>query len=73
MKIKIQWKLMISYLALVLLIGLILYLYLNHTLENYLMAELRDNLANEARRVVPPRDHRERVDEMNDSFYRSES
>jgi two-component system phosphate regulon sensor histidine kinase PhoR len=51
MRIKIQWKLMASYLALVLLIGSILYGYLNHTLKNHLDAEIRDNLLNETRLV----------------------
>lgn len=51
MKVKIQWKLMTSYLTLVLLIGGILYAYLSHTLEKNLMAEARENLLNEARLV----------------------
>ncbi|MRR53026.1 MAG: HAMP domain-containing protein [Deltaproteobacteria bacterium] len=51
MRIKIQWKLMASYLALVILIGTILYGYLNHTLRNNLDAEIRENLFNETRLV----------------------
>ncbi|MDD2321200.1 MAG: ATP-binding protein [Geobacteraceae bacterium] len=51
MKIKIQWKLMASHLALVLLLGAILYGYLNHSLKNHLNSEIRDNLFNEARLV----------------------
>jgi len=51
MRIKIQWKLMASYLALVLLIGSVLYGYLSHTLKNHLNAEIRDNLLNETRLV----------------------
>jgi len=51
MKIKIQWKLMASYLALVLLIGAILYGYLNHSLEKSLSFEVTENLLNEARLV----------------------
>ncbi|MRR56953.1 MAG: HAMP domain-containing histidine kinase [Deltaproteobacteria bacterium] len=51
MKVKIQWKLMASYLTLVLLIGAILYGYLSHTLEKNLTAEVRENLLNEARLV----------------------
>jgi len=42
---------MASYLALVLLIGTILYGYLNHTLKNNLALEIRDNLFNETRLV----------------------
>ncbi len=51
MRIKIQWKLMASYLALVILIGTILYGYLNHTLRNNLDTEIRENLFNETRLV----------------------
>jgi len=51
MKVKIQWKLMASYLTLVLLIGAVLYGYLSHTLEKNLTAEVRENLLNEARLV----------------------
>ncbi|MGA7829156.1 MAG: HAMP domain-containing protein, partial [Geobacteraceae bacterium] len=49
MKIKIQWKLMASYLTLVLLIGAILYGYLSHTLKDNLNTEIRENLFNETR------------------------
>lgn len=51
MKTKIQWKLMFSYLALVVLIGFVIYLYLGYSLKNHLTAETRDNLVNEARLV----------------------
>ncbi|MHC1698218.1 MAG: two-component system histidine kinase PnpS [Geobacteraceae bacterium] len=51
MRIKIQWKLMASYLALVILIGAILYGYLSHTLRNNLDTEIRENLFNETRLV----------------------
>jgi len=51
MKIKIQWKLMASYLTLILLTGTILYGYLSRTLERHLMEEVRENLLNEARLV----------------------
>lgn len=51
MRIKIQWKLMASYLALVILIGTVLYGYLNHTLRNNLDTEIRENLFNETRLV----------------------
>ncbi|RII26715.1 MAG: PAS domain-containing sensor histidine kinase [Geobacter sp.] len=49
MKIRMQWKLMASYLLLVLLMGGALYVYLNHTLADYLVSGIRDNLFNEAR------------------------
>jgi two-component system phosphate regulon sensor histidine kinase PhoR len=48
-KITFRWKLMGSYLCLVLLMGGVLYGYLNHTLENYLLTEIKDNLANETK------------------------
>ncbi|MEA5114237.1 MAG: ATP-binding protein [Geobacteraceae bacterium] len=51
MKTRIQWKLMVSYLALVVLIGVVIYLYLGHSLKTHLTAEIRDNLVNEARLV----------------------
>ncbi|ABQ26735.1 hypothetical protein [Geotalea uraniireducens] len=40
---------MVSYLCLVLLMCGILYGYLNNALENYLLAEIKDNLTNETR------------------------
>ena len=49
MKITFRWKLMGSYLCLVLLMGGVLYGYLNHTLGNYLLTEIKDNLANETK------------------------
>jgi two-component system, OmpR family, phosphate regulon sensor histidine kinase PhoR len=51
LRIKIQWKLMASYLTLVILIGAILYGYLSHTLKSHLNTEIRDNLINETRLV----------------------
>ena len=42
---------MASYLSLVILIGVILYGYLSHTLKNNLVSEIRDNLFNETRLV----------------------
>lgn len=49
MKVTFRWKLMVSYLCLVLLMGGILYGYLNNALEDYLLAEIKDNLTNETR------------------------
>jgi two-component system phosphate regulon sensor histidine kinase PhoR len=49
MKVNIRWKLMASHLLLVLIIGGVLYLYLNHTLGNYLVAEIREGLLSEGR------------------------
>ena len=49
MKIRMQWKLMASYLLLVLLMGGALSVYLNNTLADYLVSGIRDNLFNEAR------------------------
>lgn len=49
MKPGIQWKLMASHLLLVLLMGGVLYVYLNSTLENYLIAGIKENLLNETR------------------------
>ena len=51
MKIKIQWKLMVSYLTLILLTGAVLYGYLSRTLERHLLDEVRENLLNEAKLV----------------------
>lgn len=48
MKTGIQWKLMASHLVLLLLMGGALFVYLNHTLESYLVAEIRENLLHEA-------------------------
>ncbi len=44
-----RWKLMASHLLLVLIIGGVLYVYLNHTLGNYLVAEIREGLLSEGR------------------------
>lgn len=49
MRFKIQWKLMASYLFLVLFIGGVFFAYLSHTLNHHLTAEIRQNLATEAR------------------------
>ena len=49
MKTTFRGKLMGSYLCLVLLMGGVLYGYLNHSLEDYLLAEIKGNLANEAK------------------------
>lgn len=49
MRFKIRWKLMGSYALLVLLMGVSLYGYLNHVLQDNLVAEIRGNLLNEAR------------------------
>ncbi|NMC73718.1 MAG: PAS domain-containing protein [Geobacteraceae bacterium] len=51
MRIKFQWKLMASYLTLILLTGVILYGYLSRTLERHLTEEVRENLINEAKLV----------------------
>ena len=49
MKLTIRWKLMASYLFLVLVMGGVLYVYLSHTLGDYLVAEIREGLLSEAR------------------------
>jgi two-component system, OmpR family, phosphate regulon sensor histidine kinase PhoR len=49
MKVRMQWKLMLSYLLLVLLMGGALYGYLNHTLADQLVSGIQENLFNEAR------------------------
>jgi two-component system, OmpR family, phosphate regulon sensor histidine kinase PhoR len=49
LKIKIQLKLMLSYLILVVVVGAIFYAYLSQTLESQLHSEIRDNLLNETR------------------------
>jgi two-component system phosphate regulon sensor histidine kinase PhoR len=51
MKIKFQWKLMTSYLTLILITGVILYGYLSRTLEQHLTEEVRENLISEAKLV----------------------
>lgn len=51
MKINIQWKLMASYMTLILLTGIILYGYLNRSLEQHIMVEIRENLLNQAKLV----------------------
>ena len=48
MKLNIRWKLVASYLALVLIMAAVLYGYLNHTLEKNLRQDVKDNLFNEA-------------------------
>jgi two-component system phosphate regulon sensor histidine kinase PhoR len=49
MKFTIRWKLMASYLLLVLVMGGVLYAYLFHTLGKYLVDETREGLLSEAR------------------------
>ncbi len=49
MRITIQWKLMASYLLILLLVGGVMYGYLNHTLENYMVQGIRDDLLNQVR------------------------
>jgi two-component system phosphate regulon sensor histidine kinase PhoR len=49
MKLRFRWKLMTSYVGLVLLMGGVVYAYLHHTLETYITAEMGNNLLNEAR------------------------
>lgn len=49
MRFNIQWKLMVSYLLLVLFIGGVFFAYLSHTLDRHLTAEIRQNLATETR------------------------
>jgi two-component system phosphate regulon sensor histidine kinase PhoR len=51
MKFTVRLKLMASYLFLVLVMGALLYGYLSHTLEKYLVAEIREGLFSEARLV----------------------
>lgn len=48
MKLSMRLKLMASYLLLLVMMGGTFYLYLNHALENYLVAGIRENLFNEA-------------------------
>ena len=49
MKLKIRWKLMASFLLVVLVMGGTLYFYLSHILENYMVAETREGLLGEAK------------------------
>ncbi|MBI1920574.1 MAG: HAMP domain-containing protein [Geobacter sp.] len=49
MKLTIRWKLMGSYLLLLLVMGVVLSAYLSHTLEEYLVSGIRDHLFSEAR------------------------
>jgi two-component system phosphate regulon sensor histidine kinase PhoR len=49
MKFSIRWKLIASYLALVIVIAGVLFGYLNHTLEQNLVQGIKENLFNEAR------------------------
>jgi two-component system phosphate regulon sensor histidine kinase PhoR len=49
MKIRIRWKLMASYLFLVLLMGAVFFGYLNHAMEKQLTGEIREGLLSEAR------------------------
>lgn len=58
MKFNIQWKLMASYLFLVLFIGGVFFAYLSHTLNRHLTSEIRQNLTTETRltRMIAHRD-----------------
>ncbi len=49
MKFNLRWKLVASYLALVIIIAGVLYGYLNHSLEQNLLQGIKENLFNEAR------------------------
>lgn len=49
MRLTIRWKLMGSYLLLLLVMGVTLFAYLNHTLENYLVKGIRDHLLRETK------------------------
>jgi len=48
-KLKIRWKLMISYFVVVLTMGVTLYFNLSHTLGNYMIGESRAGLIDEAK------------------------
>jgi two-component system phosphate regulon sensor histidine kinase PhoR len=48
MKLNIRWKLIASYLALVMVMAGVVYGYLNHSLEQNLRRDVKDNLFNEA-------------------------
>ncbi|ACM21895.1 phosphate sensor histidine kinase, HAMP and PAS domain-containing [Geotalea daltonii FRC-32] len=49
MRASFRLKLMLSYLCLVLLMGAIIYAYLNNALERYVLAEIRNNLISETK------------------------
>ncbi|MCM2358538.1 MAG: ATP-binding protein [Geobacteraceae bacterium] len=49
MRLTFRWKLLASHLLVALFMGGVLYAYLNHTLGNYLAAEIRTSLLSEAR------------------------
>ncbi|MFZ3207244.1 MAG: ATP-binding protein [Geobacteraceae bacterium] len=49
MRVNIRWKLMGAFLLVILLMGGVLYFYLSHTLENYLVMETEKGLSHEAR------------------------
>ncbi len=61
MKIRIRWKLMASYLFLVLLMGLVFSGYLNYAMEKQLTGEIREGLFSEAKlvRLMATREIRE--------------
>jgi two-component system phosphate regulon sensor histidine kinase PhoR len=48
MKLSIRWKLLGSYILLLMVMGGVLFIYLNHTLEQQLVEGIRDNLRSEA-------------------------
>ncbi|AJE03836.1 two-component system histidine kinase PnpS [Geobacter pickeringii] len=58
MRFRIQWKLMASYLVLVLFIGGVFFAYLSYTLDTHLADEIRENLSSETRlaRLIALRD-----------------
>lgn len=49
MKFTIRWKFLASHLLVALSMGGVLYAYLNHTLGNYMVGEIREGLLSEAR------------------------
>jgi hypothetical protein len=49
MKLNIRLKLMASYLVLIMVIGLTLFFFLSHTLDEYMVKETREGLFSEAR------------------------
>jgi two-component system, OmpR family, phosphate regulon sensor histidine kinase PhoR len=58
MKLSIRLKLMVSYLVLIMIIGITLFAFLSHTLDEYMVKETRDGLFSEARltRLIVERD-----------------
>jgi two-component system, OmpR family, phosphate regulon sensor histidine kinase PhoR len=58
MKFNIRLKLMVSYIILIMVIGITLFAFLSHTMEDYMVKETRDGLFSEARltRLIVERD-----------------